>query len=913
MTDASYFHYWGKARKEGEAGEPYHRLTYHSLDVAAVGHVLLDRHPLLFERLAAMMHLAKPEAREWCIFLLGIHDLGKFARSFQMLREDLRAEFWPDEQGVRQDYSVRHDSLGRIIWRDRRLGIRRKLFTDEPESVDDFVQDVLDFWLDPVFGHHGWPPGTPEEARRHFTTCDAEAALDFVRTWSAIIGLDISAVAAHMQEPGWAEQQKKASWLLAGIAVLCDWLGSDETVFEYCSDIMPLEAYWNDCALPLAEKVIEKAGIIPPPAHKPMPLGVLFPYIEQATPLQRTCAEIELVDEPQLFILEDVTGAGKTEAALMLAHRLIAADQGRGVYIGLPTMATANAMYERMAQVYRMLYADAASPSLILSHSARHLSDLFQQTLLDAEPKEQSRPGQQIITAQCNRWLADSRKKALLADVGIGTLDQALLGVVAVRHQSLRLLGLLNKVLILDEVHAYDAYTNRLMHNLIRFHAAFGGSVILLSATLTRQQRQALVDAFQAGRGDSEPSTVQSADYPLLTRTRSANRPEECKLQTRDSVRRSVAVKFLNHKAEIAQTIQDAVEAGQCVCWIRNTVGDVRETWGQLRETDWLARDHLHLFHSRYALGDRLEIEQRMLALFGKDRNAQDRHGQVLIATQVVEQSLDLDFDLMISDLAPVDLLIQRAGRLHRHSRDKQGHLLQEGEADERGKPLLIVHAPPFTEEPAANWYKDKFLHASHVYSHTLILWRTAQILQNRGGWRMPEDARELLEYVYDPEGEIPVGLSDNDLKAEGERYSDQDMARDAALILEAGYSDSAKWNEEAHLKTRLGEDTRPLYLARWNGNVLTPWRDEGRYCWDLSSVSVSPRQLARVAEQEQPELKEALQGLREKEKLFDEYSLILPLQQQNKSWNGEALDENDRIVFVTYITESGLELERGN
>lgn len=467
-------------------------------------------------------------------------------------------------------------------------------------------------------------------------------------------------------------------------------------------------------------------------------------------------------------------------------------------------------------------------------------------------------------------------------------------------------------MLILDEVHAYDAYTNRLMYNLIRFHAAFGGSVILLSATLTRQQRQALVDAFQAGRDSSEPSTVQSSDYPLLTRTRSANRPEERKLQTRNSVRRTVAVDFLHEEAEIAQTIQEAVAAGQCVCWIRNTVGDVRETWGQLREADWLAGDHLHLFHSRYALGDRLDIEQCMLNLFGKGRNAQDRHGQVLIATQVVEQSLDLDFDLMISDLAPVDLLIQRAGRLHRHSRDEQGHLLQEGEADERGKPLLIVHAPPFTEKPAANWYKDKFLHASHVYSHTLILWRTAQILQNRCGWRMPEDARELLEFVYDPEGEIPVGRSDNDLEAEGVRYSERDMPRDAALILDAGYSDSAKWNEEAHLKTRLGEDTNPLYLARWDGNTLTSWIDEGRYRWDLSSVSVSPRQLNRVAEPERSELKAAMQDLREKEKLFDEYSLILPLQQQNKCWGGQGLDEQGRTVSVTYSKEIGLGLDRG-
>ncbi|WP_419602660.1 DEAD/DEAH box helicase, partial [Thiolapillus sp.] len=211
---------------------------------------------------------------------------------------------------------------------------------------------------------------------------------------------------------------------------------------------------------------------------------------EMPTPLQQACLDLPIGTEPQLFILEDVTGSGKTEAALILAARLMAAGQAQGLYIGLPTMATANAMYDRMSTVYERLYRPGEPrPSLILSHSARHLSESFQQSLLAAQASATHYGEEESIVAQCNRWLADNRKKALLADVGIGTIDQALLAVMPARHQSLRLLGLVGKVLILDEVHAYHAYTSEPLKRLIRFHAALGGSVILLSATLTRKQR----------------------------------------------------------------------------------------------------------------------------------------------------------------------------------------------------------------------------------------------------------------------------------------------------------------------------------------------------------------------------------------------------------------------------------------
>ena len=192
------------------------------------------------------------------------------------------------------------------------------------------------------------------------------------------------------------------------------------------------------------------------------------------------------------MILEDVTGAGKTEAALILTHRLMSANKGHGLYVGLPTMATANAMYKRLAAAYRALFADDSRPSLILAHGGREMSDAFRHSIwqpAESTVEDYARDDGNAAS-ECHAWFADSRKKALLAEVGVGTLDQLLMAVMPFRHQSLRLLGMHGKILLLDEVHAYDGYMVKLLEGLLRFHAAQGGSAIILSATLPINLRE---------------------------------------------------------------------------------------------------------------------------------------------------------------------------------------------------------------------------------------------------------------------------------------------------------------------------------------------------------------------------------------------------------------------------------------
>ncbi len=243
------------------------------------------------------------------------------------------------------------------------------------------------------------------------------------------------------------------------------------------------------------------------------------------------------------------------------------------------------------------------------------------------------------------------------------------MAVMPFRHQSLRLLGMRDKILLLDEVHAYDGYMVKLLEGLLRFHAAQGGSAIILSATLPAALREKLLNAFSDGAEFMSAGGSDNAGYPWLSHLTSSGLLEQ-PLATRPEVQRTVAVNWIQQRQEALDIIYRVVATGQCICWIRNTVDDALDTYQQLLHEGIVPEQDLLLFHSRFAFIDRIAIENKTLNWFGNNAPVSERRGKVLIATQVVEQSLDLDFDWMITDLAPIDLLIQRAGRLQRHIRD---------------------------------------------------------------------------------------------------------------------------------------------------------------------------------------------------------------------------------------------------
>ena len=668
---------------------------------------------------------------------------------------------------------------------------------------------------------------------------DVEAARQFVSDWAQLIGVTWPIDALACVE--WHEKFQALSWTIAGWAVLSDWLGSDQTHFEYCQDRMPLEEYWQRFAKPRAERVLAATGFGHPP--------VAVPYVGleswfdgrkvTPTPLQHAVEEIELTPGPQLFILEDVTGAGKTEAACILTQRLLAAGHGDGLYFALPTMATSNAMYSRLGRLHHRFYSEASRPSFVLAHGARELNDDFARALSNAQPNDRDyEQGEPTASAQCNQWLADSRKTALLAEVGVGTIDQALSGLLPFRHQSLRLYGLARKVVIVDEVHAYDVYMQTLLAQLLTHHARQGGSAILLTATLPARMRQSLADAWRMGlEMQGEPLTCQA--FPLLTHIHQHG-GSELPIGSRAALSREIAVEWLSQEEQAIDAALAAVEAGECVAWVRNTVDDAIRAFEAIRQRHPQPERCL-LFHSRFAMIDRQRVESQVLSRLGKDSTAEQRRGQILISTQVFQESLDCDVDLMISDLAPIDLLIQRAGRLQRHSRGA------------RRAPTLLVLAPEWSDIPDEDWLRDALPGTQAVYQDTSLCWLTQRVLRELGVIRMPEAARALIEGVYgDVSEQVPDGLLDRRWEQLGNQRVATSMANFNALVMENGYLDGRQqWSEEQEIGTRLSDEPsmNVALLKVDDRGELKLWAEGDRHAAMLSQLRLRQSQAHKLSD----------------------------------------------------------------
>lgn len=842
--------YWGKANPRHHETARWHLLPFHSLDVAAVARAYLRGRPRLLELFAQRLGLQADATLDWLCFWVALHDLGKFATTFQALCPEALMQLQQRASQLR--YGERHDTLGDFLWKDRLYTTHDALALGAHKST---FRAALHPWVAAVTGHHGQPPRAVRmRLCENFKDEDVAAAAEFLYAARALLLPDARRDEVLALGP---ERLRSAgtdlSWWLAGLTVLADWLGSNTDYFPYCDQPCELPAYWQQ-AQAAAAHALAATELMPCPAAEAQTIAELFGWRDASrtpTPLQHWAQTVELADGPQLYLLEDVTGAGKTEAALMLAHRLMAAGQADGLFMGLPTMATTNAMFARLQVVVPRLYKPSGTrPSYVLAHGQRNQVEGFRSSVVPVGAVEPEGLGEaDTASARCAAWLADSNKKALLAHVGVGTLDQALLAVLHARHQSLRLLGLFRKVLIVDEVHACDAYMQRLLEAVLEFHAAAGGSAVLLSATLPAGMKNKLAQAYARGLGAAAPQ-LQSRRYPLAAQV-SDRGAHESPLETRPSVQRRVQVSYIDSLDKVEIEIRSALAAGRCVCWIRNTVGDAIETWRSFSET--LPPDRITLFHARFTLADRLRIEGEVLACFGPESSSAQRSGRLVISTQVIEQSLDVDFDLLISDLAPIDRLIQRAGRLQRHRRDAQGDLT-EGE-DQRGGARMIVFGPQWNAEPEPNWYSRFSRGAAFVYPHPGQVWLSARLLQ-RGHFDMPEDARTMIEGVFgdDAQAEIPQGLEALSERQEGVDWAATNHAHSRILKRALGYQRGDFddwWSDEvgtgvdavdewaAGAETRLGEPSCVLRLAVWQGDALTPLHAEADYPWEASSLRV--------------------------------------------------------------------------
>ncbi|EFK1666144.1 CRISPR-associated endonuclease Cas3'', partial [Escherichia coli] len=487
------FDFWGKTRRgEKDGGDDYHLLCWHSLDVAAMGYLMVKRNCFGLADYFRQLGISdKEQAAQFFAWLLCWHDIGKFARSFQQL-------YLPPElkiqEGARKNYEkISHSTLGYWLW-NHYLSECQELLPSSSLSPRK-LRRVIEMWMPVTTGHHGQPPDRMDELD-NFLPEDKAAARDFLLEIKPLFPL--IEIPAFWDDDEGIELIKHLSWYISATVVLADWTGSSTRFFPRVAHPMDIKGYWQKTLIqaqnaltvfPLKAKVAPFNGI-----------NTLFPFIENPTPLQQKVLDLDISQQgPQLFILEDVTGAGKTEAALILAHRLIAAGKAQGLFFGLPTMATANAMYDRLVKTWLAFYSPESRPSLVLAHSARTLMDRFNESLWSGDLVGSEEPDEQTFSQGCAAWFADSNKKALLAEIGVGTLDQAMMAVMPFKHNNLRLLGLSNKILLADEIHACDAYMSCILEGLIERQARGGNSVILLSATLSQQQRDKLVAAFARG------------------------------------------------------------------------------------------------------------------------------------------------------------------------------------------------------------------------------------------------------------------------------------------------------------------------------------------------------------------------------------------------------------------------------
>jgi len=808
--------FWGKARRDEDAASAIHPLVAHSLDVAAVA-VLLSQ--------ACGIGLPGQTVG----FLVALHDIGKFSRPFQAMAE----QHWPAaalglwQEDHRPPPGPKHDSLGFHLL-DRTFADRlASLLPPRITGRAGWTQGHRGPVLRALAGHHGRPPVDPGRLGDSVfcAGCHAAAA-DFFDTMQTVFA------PAPLPVPASEHEIARIAWRLAGLTTLADWIGSRQAWFPYVSPAVVQDpaAYLWDRALPQAAAAIAAAGLATPRPARFAGLRGLFD-IAQPSPVQDWAETVELPAGPFLAVIEDLTGSGKTEAALTLAHRVLATGRASGVFMALPTMATANAMFGRLADAYRRLFAAEAHPSLALAHGRAALDPRF----IAAIPVEPSRgsgaadPADDPAEAHCAAWLAQDGRRALLAQVGVGTLDQALLSVLPVRHAALRLQGLAGKVLIIDEVHAFDAYMQREMLALLEFHAALGGTVVLLSATLPHAVRQKLVTAFRKGLG-MRPRALAERAYPLATLV-GADTVLEQPCAPRQGLPRRVAVTRLPDANAAIERIVAAVEAKAAVAWVRNTVDEAIAATEALRACGLTPL----LFHARFAMADRLAIEREVMRRFGRDGT--DRSG-VLVATQVIEQSLDLDFDLLLTDLAPADLLIQRAGRLWRHDRPLPRPV--------PGPELLVVSPEPVAD-PAADWIKAPQPGTAAVYRDPALLWRSARAVFSRGAIVAPDDMRPLIEAAF--EGEVPAGLAAAADMAEGKAQAASGIARQNVLAFHETYDRNAGlWEPEDRTPTRL--EDRPmvtLRLAVVRDGQVVPYVDDPdpRRAWALSEVSVAQHHIA--------------------------------------------------------------------
>ena len=801
------------------------------LDVAASADAILAREPeSTRSRMAACLGMEWEEARPWLLLVIACHDLGKACPGFQCK--------WLDMTGLQATRSPNTEINHAFVSQIALTELLREM--NWPDELAILVSDA-------VGCHHG--------------SRASPLTLEYLEGDTRAIGKDDWAQVRRGLVEALLEVLKPIKiptkqtftgpdfMLLSGLTSFADWIGSNEDWFNFgaLQDCDDLEGWFKKRRV-RAEQAMDAIGWGPrtPLSLEPKSFEQVFKFPPR--PLQQVVADVVAdLKGPAILLVEAPMGEGKTEAAYFAHLELQRRFGHRGLYVALPTKATGNAMFKRTLKFLRDQGSDRKL-DLQLLHGRALLNDTFQNLRLSGI--HDSNVGGEV---RAGEWFTN-KKRALLSEYGVGTVDQALLPILPVRHNFVRMWGLANRVVVFDEIHAYDAYTGTLLVHLLRWLLALGSSVILLSATLPPSIRAALAKAV----GGKLPE--QEKAYPRLSVFCPGVEATQKHFEA-DPARR-LTLKLQGIPADlpsIRSAFEEHLANGGMGLALVNTVQRAQDLYRLFPEGEPLEREgqrigkrladgtEVYLFHARFPAERRQKREDHALETFGESGNRSGR--KILIATQVAEQSLDLDFDLIATDLAPIDLILQRAGRLWRHARKSRPV----------SGPILLIAGLAGDEPPSFG----KPLWWGAVYREDILL-RTWSLLQSKQSLRLPDEIDTLVQAVYEETMDVPESLRERLEKSlvaeDGEVIAHRGQANQAII----GFPDDASWNDPARFvlydeddpgvhrtltaKTRLGEDSIvviPLFSDDEFSSVATPDFDQAKR-WYLQAVSISRKGVIR-------------------------------------------------------------------
>jgi CRISPR-associated endonuclease/helicase Cas3 len=743
------FQLWAKTDRDDP--RRWHALPYHLIEVGAVAKVMWDEVvPLSRKRhWAARLGLGDdPDlAGRFLAFIAATHDLGKCTPVFEgqrlaevqrkRLQASLGLSFIPEHYTGPQVFQ--HGTASRVALPP----ILQSLWPELGKQ-----RFVADRYALITGGHHGKIPSNG----------DAKSVRDKPRgkgsgVWESMRHDLVTWLRDAFQLRGFAFPAYLPSYVdaleLAGFISVADWIGSDDRFFTYRTEPSDPVAAFGEATKRAQQalgalRFFEQPPVIPATTFCDAFPKELFPAIRKPNTTQAaTEAAVSHMASPGIVIVEAQTGSGKTEAALFAALYAQQQWKSRGYYIAMPTMATSDQLYDRVRRFLSRHNADDRYLNLVLLHGHAALS--AEREMLERQLSEDSgEVTREVSDEETSRIRAApwfyGRKRGSLAPLGVGTIDQVLMSVLQMRHNTVRIFGFAGKTIIFDEVHSYDIYMSELFAAVLKILGALGSPVVILTATLPAHQTRRLLGAYAEGAGWNLP--IDKIDnYPRIS-TACESGITSVSIHNDETVKsKSVSLMWRHGDANaidwraLAGELKDRLSAGGNVAIICNTVREAQRAYSELKVA-WDDPEELDLFHARFRFVDRHARQKRVVGAFEKG-SSQRPHRRIVVATQVIEQSLDLDFDLLISMFCPTDLLLQRAGRLHRHSDNIRPEKLKLPEV------WLLAG-----ELDAATHGSTFHRGSTYVYEEHILL-RSWLALRGRRTITVPADVERLIEDTY--------------------------------------------------------------------------------------------------------------------------------------------------------------------